>query len=71
MYYDSLIRNMSTIIFLIFSFLTKKEGKSEHFCSITSPCYFYGIFMVGAALCTAKSFIYLVEILSNLISKWQ
>lgn len=48
MYYDSLIRNMSTIIFLIFSFL-KKRGKSEHFCSITSPCYFYGIFMVGAA----------------------
>lgn len=43
---------MSTIIFLIFSFLTKK-GKSEHSCSITSPCYFYGIFMVGVALCTA------------------
>lgn len=42
-YYDSLIRNMSTIIFLISIFLTKKRGKSEHFCSITSPCYFYGI----------------------------
>lgn len=56
MYYDSLIRKMSTIIFLILRFL-KKKGKSEHSCSITSPCYFYGIFMVGAALCTADFFL--------------
>ncbi len=43
---------MSTIIFLISSFFEKKEGKVS-ICSITSPCYFYGICMVGAALCTA------------------
>lgn len=49
-YYDSLIRKMSTIIFLISLFLTKKEGKVSIFFSITSPCYFYEIFMVGAAL---------------------
>lgn len=52
MYYDSLIRNMSTIIFLIFSFLTKKEGKVsiwQHHFSLLLLCNF----MVGVALCTA------------------
>lgn len=40
---------MSTIIFLILSFLTKKEGKVSIFAASLLPCYFYGIFMVGAA----------------------
>lgn len=39
MYYDSLIRNMSTIIFLISSFF-EKRGKSEHFAASLLPVTF-------------------------------
>ena len=39
--YDSLIRNMSTIIFLIFSFFEKKEGK----VSILAASLLPGTFM--------------------------
>lgn len=38
-YYDSLIRKMSTIIFLIFRFL-KKRGKSERFAASLLPVTF-------------------------------
>ena len=46
MYYDSLIRNMSTIIFLIFSFFEKKEGKVsilQHHFSLILLWNLYGI----------------------------
>ena len=39
-YYDSLIRNMSTIIFLISLFLTKKEGKVSIFAASLLPVTF-------------------------------
>ena len=39
-YYDSLIRNMSTIIFLIFRFLTKKEGKVSILAASLLPVTF-------------------------------
>lgn len=40
---------MSTIIFLIFSFFEKKEGKVSILAASLLPV----TFMVGAALCTA------------------
>ena len=40
MYYDSLIRNMSTIIFLISSFFEKKEGKVSVFAASLLPVTF-------------------------------
>ena len=40
MYYDSLIRNMSTIIFLIFSFFEKKEGKVSILAASLLPVTF-------------------------------
>lgn len=40
MYYDSLIRNMSTIIFLIFSFFEKKEEKVSILAASLLPVTF-------------------------------
>lgn len=40
MYYDSLIRNMSTIIFLISSFFEKKEEKVSVFAASLLPFTF-------------------------------
>lgn len=42
MYYDSLIRKMSTIIFLISSFFEKKEGEMSIFAASLLPVTFMG-----------------------------